>query len=78
MFTAVQIKLIWNALCLTNINLISLHTYKMIDITHNFSLKTINERDSDPLESGSKTGLVGDTQINCLKQLILHYRSGST
>lgn len=56
MFVAICIKLIWNALCLTNINLISLLTYKAIAIIHNFSLKTINERDGDPLESGNKTG----------------------
>ena len=59
LFIAIHIKLIWNALYLTNITLISLHTYKAIAIIHGFSLKAINERDSDPLESGNKTGHLG-------------------
>lgn len=60
-FIAVLIKLIWNAMCLRNINLISLHTCKVTGIVHNFSLKSINERDTDPLKDGNNNGHLGYT-----------------
>lgn len=61
LFIAVLIKLIWNAMCLRNIDLILLHTCKVTSIVHNFSLKSINQKDTDPLEDGNNTGHLGYT-----------------